>query len=342
MKNSASDIGMPSSTFFSELTEGLTRFCSISEISPLVTPARFASSRCDRPYMVPDGAQVGADVDRRFRSRGVQYPAQEGRKYRKFQADLSRRVNFSYHRGPPTPNSTVPRRCLPSRPSTAPTSKPSGCRSPRTGSSRRKPRLLARAEGMHYWTPDGRQILDGAPACGASTPATAARRSPRRSAGRSPTMDFAPPFQMGHPRAFELANAAASDWLPAGPRPRVLHELRLGVGRHRAEDRARLPPRPRRGHAHAPDRPRARLSRRRLRRHLGRRHGQQPQGLRRDAARRRSPAAHARPRAQRVHARPAASRARSSPTNWSASWRCTTRATSPPSSSSRWRARPAC
>ena len=23
------------------------------------------------------------------------------------------------------------------------------------------PRMLARAEGMHYWTPDGRQILDG-------------------------------------------------------------------------------------------------------------------------------------------------------------------------------------
>ena len=24
-----------------------------------------------------------------------------------------------------------------------------------------KPRLLARAEGMHYWTPDGRQVIDG-------------------------------------------------------------------------------------------------------------------------------------------------------------------------------------
>ena len=52
VKNSASDIGMPSSTFFSELTDGLTRFCSISEIRPLVTPARLASSRCDSPYKV--------------------------------------------------------------------------------------------------------------------------------------------------------------------------------------------------------------------------------------------------------------------------------------------------
>ena len=51
VKNSASAIGMPSSTFLSEDTEGLTRFCSISEMRPLVTPARFASSRCDRPYI---------------------------------------------------------------------------------------------------------------------------------------------------------------------------------------------------------------------------------------------------------------------------------------------------
>jgi hypothetical protein len=36
---------MPSSTFFSELTEGLTLFCSISEIVLLVTPTRLANSR---------------------------------------------------------------------------------------------------------------------------------------------------------------------------------------------------------------------------------------------------------------------------------------------------------
>src|ERR1700722_17973352 len=51
VKKSASDMGMPSSTFLSELTDGLTRFCSIKEIKPLVTPARFASSRCDNPYI---------------------------------------------------------------------------------------------------------------------------------------------------------------------------------------------------------------------------------------------------------------------------------------------------
>ena len=52
VKNSASGMCMPSRTFFSELTDGLTRFCSIREMSPLVTPARRASSRWDRPKVV--------------------------------------------------------------------------------------------------------------------------------------------------------------------------------------------------------------------------------------------------------------------------------------------------
>ena len=52
------------------------------------------------------------------------------------------------------------------------------------------------------------------------------------------------------------------------------------VGRDRAEDRPRLPPRARRRRAHPAHRPRARLPRRQLRRHLGRRHGRQPQDVR--------------------------------------------------------------
>ncbi|MNR43726.1 hypothetical protein D3C85_1623790 [compost metagenome] len=39
---------MPSSSFFRELTEGLTRFCSICEIVELVSPLRRASSRWER------------------------------------------------------------------------------------------------------------------------------------------------------------------------------------------------------------------------------------------------------------------------------------------------------
>jgi len=44
-EKSARDMGMLSSSFFRELTEGLTRFCSIREMVALVTPLRRASSR---------------------------------------------------------------------------------------------------------------------------------------------------------------------------------------------------------------------------------------------------------------------------------------------------------
>src|SRR5476649_2367222 len=43
------DMGIPPNTLRSELIEGLTLFFSIIEIVLLVTPARLASSRCERP-----------------------------------------------------------------------------------------------------------------------------------------------------------------------------------------------------------------------------------------------------------------------------------------------------
>jgi len=67
------------------------------------------------------------------------------------------------------------------------------------------PRLLARAEGMHFWTPDGRQVLDavaGLWCVNAGHGRTKIVEAIRRQAGE---MDYAPSFQMGHPLAFELA-----------------------------------------------------------------------------------------------------------------------------------------
>jgi len=43
------DMGIPPSTFLSELIEGLTLFFSIIEMVLLVTPARLASSRWESP-----------------------------------------------------------------------------------------------------------------------------------------------------------------------------------------------------------------------------------------------------------------------------------------------------
>jgi hypothetical protein len=45
-------MGIPARTFFNELIEGLTLFFSIIEMVLLVTPARLASSRWERPLLL--------------------------------------------------------------------------------------------------------------------------------------------------------------------------------------------------------------------------------------------------------------------------------------------------
>ncbi len=78
-----------------------------------------------------------------------------------------------------------------------------------------KPRLLARAEGMHYWTPDGRQILDGVAGLWCVNAGHGRKEIAEAVSKQIAEMEYAPPFQMGHPGAFELANEVV-DWLPKG------------------------------------------------------------------------------------------------------------------------------
>ena len=70
---------------------------------------------------------------------------------------------------------------------------------------KQNPRLLSRAEGMHYWTPDGRQVLDGTAGLWCVNAGHARPRIVEAIARQAATLDFAPPFQMAHPLAFELA-----------------------------------------------------------------------------------------------------------------------------------------
>ena len=75
---------------------------------------------------------------------------------------------------------------------------------------KRAPRLLVGAKDMHYVASDGRRILD----------ATAGLWCVNAGHGREPIiaairdqaarLDYAPPFQMGHPPAFELAAKLAA------------------------------------------------------------------------------------------------------------------------------------
>ncbi|MDH5749420.1 MAG: aspartate aminotransferase family protein [Rhodospirillales bacterium] len=72
-----------------------------------------------------------------------------------------------------------------------------------------EPRLLVRAEGVHYWDHKGGQILDGSSglfccAAGHARPeiADAVARQLRE-------MEYCPPFQLAHPAGFELARRIA-------------------------------------------------------------------------------------------------------------------------------------
>ena len=68
------------------------------------------------------------------------------------------------------------------------------------------PRMLARAEGMHYWTPEGRKILDSVAGLWCTNAGHCRTPIVQAIQRQAATMDFAPTFQMGHPLAFELSN----------------------------------------------------------------------------------------------------------------------------------------
>ena len=77
------------------------------------------------------------------------------------------------------------------------------------------PRLLARADGMYYWTPEGRQVLDGVAGLWCVNAGHGRREIADAVARQLTTMDYAPTFQMGHPIAFELA-ARLAEIAPPG------------------------------------------------------------------------------------------------------------------------------
>ena len=71
------------------------------------------------------------------------------------------------------------------------------------------PRLLARAEGMYYWTPEGREVLDGTAGLWCVNAGHSRKPIVEAVQKQAATMDYAPPFNMGHPLAFDAATAVA-------------------------------------------------------------------------------------------------------------------------------------
>jgi beta-alanine--pyruvate transaminase len=105
------------------------------------------------------------------------------------------------------------------------------------------PRLLARAEGMYYWTPDGREVLDGVSGLWCVNAGHGRREITDAVAKQLSTMEFAPTFQMGHPIAFELANRLAELAPPGMDRifftnsgsESVDTALKIAIAYHRAQ-----------------------------------------------------------------------------------------------------------
>jgi beta-alanine--pyruvate transaminase len=75
---------------------------------------------------------------------------------------------------------------------------------------KRAPRLIARAKDMHYFTPDGRAVLDGTAGLWCSN--AGHNRDPivAAIARQAEELDYAPAFQFAHPKSFELASRIAA------------------------------------------------------------------------------------------------------------------------------------
>jgi beta-alanine--pyruvate transaminase len=68
------------------------------------------------------------------------------------------------------------------------------------------PRLLVSAKGMHYTSHDGRQILDGTAGLWCVNAGHCHPKIVEAIRAQAGELDYAPPFQMAHPQAFELAS----------------------------------------------------------------------------------------------------------------------------------------
>ncbi len=68
------------------------------------------------------------------------------------------------------------------------------------------PRMLIQADGMYYTSDDGRRILDGTAGLWCSNAGHNNARIVTAIQRQAAELDYAPPFQIGHPQAFELAS----------------------------------------------------------------------------------------------------------------------------------------
>ncbi len=75
---------------------------------------------------------------------------------------------------------------------------------------KKNPRMLVGAEGMHYLTSDGRKVLDGTAGLWCCNAGHGRPKIVEAIQKQAAELDYAPAFQMGHPKAFELAARLAA------------------------------------------------------------------------------------------------------------------------------------
>ena len=77
------------------------------------------------------------------------------------------------------------------------------------------PRMFVSAKDMHYVTADGRRVLDGTAGLWCCNAGHSRPKIVEAIQNQAAELDYAPAFQMGHPKAFELASRLAQ-MTPAG------------------------------------------------------------------------------------------------------------------------------
>ena len=120
--------------------------------------------------------------------------------------------------------------------------------------------IITRGEGCYVFDEHGNRYLDGLSGLFCVNAGHGRSELGEAAARQVEELDFYTLWSYAHPRAIELAARLAS-LAPDGPRPRLLHQRRLGGGRVGAEASPQLPPDARQRPEAQGDRPRDRLPR---------------------------------------------------------------------------------
>ncbi|MGE6742962.1 aspartate aminotransferase family protein [Allorhizobium pseudoryzae] len=91
------------------------------------------------------------------------------------------------------------------------------------------PRMLSRADGMWYMTPDGDRILDGTAGLWCVNAGHGRTEIAKAVEAQLSALDYAPSFQMGHPLAFDLA-ARQTSIAPGSGQGKLGHVFFTGSG----------------------------------------------------------------------------------------------------------------